>query len=268
MEGKGSLKVEVDRRLFLKKTCLGAFSGFFGSLSFWNFLYQRPPEVVSGVRKYHVFKEKSVDYNWAKEQCRYIVNSCSSVRGPVYSSSLRQSVFSQDYQSFIFHKSSELPIVKMFVDFIEKEKSSFYRFFPEHKWGFEFVYLTYVQDASKDYSSKIIDSVFFNGTWHMTIQGHSHIEVFPYQSEKSELLYFNPGTLWFHNGGAFPHRIKPTPHPTERFEMIAMWNLAPEVAEHQRKRVVNDRLKSVQLTEDERHIRSRLFYELQKKSSV
>lgn len=214
---------------------------------------------------HHVFCEQAVDPQWAVQECLQIRDKCVGIPAPCYS--VPYSSFKSDYVSYVFHRDSRLPLIRKFVELIEENKKDFLSIFPQASWGFEFIGMMYVQDASKKFCEPHRDSVFFAGTWHLTVQGYGNIMLYPEKSEPT-LLRFKSGTLWFLDSGKVVHQIIPTAQSLERFELVVMWNLAPEIAAHQRERIIDNYTMNVDLPIRETELRKNLFLSLAQKGGV
>ena len=148
-----------------------------------------------------------LDAKWCLEQCRYIVDKL-----PRTQVSNTSGKFFNTYEQWQFHKSSNLPIMKKFNEELEKHLPEWEKIY-NRKAHINFFNLAYTKDSTKEMSIWHLDRYFYDGQFHLTVQGNANIET------EKETLWLENGTLWYLNGSIYKHKININNEPIERFEL-------------------------------------------------
>ncbi|MEO0335325.1 MAG: hypothetical protein AAF202_02970 [Pseudomonadota bacterium] len=153
---------------------------------------------------------------------KYDVTQCGSASGK----------FSHDYSQYLFHKSSDVPLIKEFVERVESHLGSLQQEY-NRPFHIEWIYLTRTLKPQKEFCIPHKDGYWMDGQIHLTIQGEANIEVWsgggsPYEDEKAEpeLLQMPNGTIWYLNGSNYWHNAKTLEAelPEGRIELLAPVN--------------------------------------------
>ena len=148
-----------------------------------------------------------LDAQWCLEQCKYIVNEL-----PRTEKSNASGKFFNTYEQWKFHKSSNLPIMKKFREELEKHLPEWEKIY-KRKPRIDFFILAYTKDSTKDISIWHTDKYFYDGQFHLTVQGNANIET------EKETIFLDNGTLWYLNGTTYKHKINTNKESIERYEL-------------------------------------------------
>ena len=148
-----------------------------------------------------------LDPQWCLEQCKYIVNEL-----PRTEKSNASGKFFDTYEQWKFHKSSNLPIMQKFREELEKHLPEWEKIYGR-KPRLDFFILAYTKDSTKEMSIWHTDKYFYDGQFHLTVQGNANIET------EKETIFLDNGTLWYLNGTTYKHKINANKEPIERYEL-------------------------------------------------
>lgn len=165
----------------------------------------------------HIIVAK-LDADWCKAQAKHIIDNL-----PMSETSNASGKFFHNYQCWHFDKSSELPLISNVNQIIEDNTKKFQTVFDRTPIT-NFAVMSYVEDSSEEMCVWHKDGHFFNGQYHLTIEGNGDIEV---ETENGiEVISVEPGTVWYLNGTEYRHKIKPTSGP--RIELCFPMNQLEE----------------------------------------
>lgn len=157
-----------------------------------------------------------LDPDWVKKQCEFIIDTFDPTETANSSGK-----FFHNYETWHFHKSSQLPIVRKFIEIIEQNSEKF-----EEIYGREcrtdFVLLTRTEDNSEEMCVWHKDKYFLNGQFHISVEGDDGFVV-EKDSEIEEITKV-PGQVWYLNGTTYYHKIT-VGSGMRRLELCAPINL-------------------------------------------
>ena len=178
----------------------------------------------------------SIDPDWCLSECRKIISDL-----PMTESSNISGKFFHTYKTWHFHKTSQLPIIKAFVEFTEKHREEFEKIYNK-PLEIDWIVLAYTSDDSEEMSVWHKDRYYLDGQFHITVQGNANIDI-DTGKEKFNLKVPN-GTVWYLNATHYYHKICPG-NGNERFELCAPVNMRPEIRKWKLKANPNDRIQLV-----------------------
>lgn len=153
-----------------------------------------------------------LDPDWCLNQCKYVINNF-----PIYEKANNSGKFFKTYHTYRFYKDSSIPLIKEFVNIIEKFSNTFLKIYPNKKYYLEYISITHVLDSSKKMCVWHKDKTYFDGQFHITVLGNGHIKI--YENGIESTLKIDNGTVWYMNGSNYLHTIQQT--KGERFEICA-----------------------------------------------
>ena len=166
---------------------------------------------------YTIFDQ--LDEEWCLSQCREIID-----KFPMTEKGNASGKFYDNYFCWHFHKTSQVPIVKKFVEIIEANIDNFKGIYNRDcvpTW----ISVAYTVDDSKDICVWHKDKYFFDGQYHLTVKGNANIAVKHDDDSIEEILLPN-GTVWYFNGSRYLHTINKG-IGEERFEICCPINQKP-----------------------------------------
>ncbi len=120
--------------------------------------------------------------------------------------------FFSNYEVYWFHKSSNLPLIKYFLNSLKNYEDEFEKVYGT-KLELNLLMLTHIRDASQPSCIFHRDGYFWDGIFHLSILGNSKIEYSdehkcPLESTTdAKTLSFPNGSIWFFNSSKIYHRI-------------------------------------------------------------
>lgn len=167
-----------------------------------------------------------MDPTWALNQSKDIIKNL-----PLTQSGSASGKFSYQYHQYMFHKSSQHPLIKKFVNYCHSSISIASKVY-EREFSIEWIYLAHCSNPREQMSIPHKDGRWMNGQFHLTILGESDIKVWknsnPWEDENEvgEDLIIPNGTIWYLNGSEVWHTINAHPPEKEigRLELLAPVN--------------------------------------------
>jgi hypothetical protein len=154
-----------------------------------------------------------IDPDFALENAHWIRKNI-----PLYDLSNTSGKFYRNYESYAFWKDSSQPLIKAFVESIIGNEKDFH-FRHKKRLDLSFIYLSYVKDSSESICIKHKDGYWWDGQFHLTIQGNSNIEI--EEGSLTSIITAKPGSIWYLNSSNYLHKIATTNCTSERFELLA-----------------------------------------------
>lgn len=149
----------------------------------------------------HIIVDK-LDSDWCMSKAEEIIKDI-----PMSESSNASGKFFHNYKCWHFFKDTSLELIKEVNKIIEENAERFEKVFDRYPIS-NFAVLSVVDDASEEMCVWHKDGYFFNGQYHLTIEGHGDILV---ENENGiEEISVEPGTVWYLNGTEYRHKIKAT----------------------------------------------------------
>lgn len=145
--------------------------------------------------------------------------------------------FYKNYETYWFHKSSSLELIQNFVSQVENFSSRFKEIY-SRELEIEFLFLSRIRDSSVPASLFHKDGYFWNGIFHLTIEGQSNIDYCfnpevcnPNEIQPTDIknLKFESGHIWYFNSTPFYHKIGLG--EGERLELCAPCSMHPSYIE-------------------------------------
>ena len=102
--------------------------------------------------------------------------------------------------------------MKKFREELEKHLPEWEKIY-NRKPRIDFFILAYTKDSSKEISIWHTDKYFYDGQFHLTVQGNANIET------EKETIFLDNGTLWYLNGTTYKHKINSNKESIERYEL-------------------------------------------------
>lgn len=139
---------------------------------------------------------------WLEQEANRIIDNV-----PITELGNASGKFFENYECWVLHHSSDLPLVRHFMTLLENAKNEFVEVF-EREAKVEFITLSLVRSPSQQICVPHKDGYFFNGQFHLTILGNGGITV--YEPDDSKIAIEHPnGTFWYLNGTEYFHEIAP-----------------------------------------------------------
>lgn len=158
----------------------------------------------------------NLDPEWCLEQCRWVTENF-----PMTEKGNGSGKFHDNYFCWHFHKTSEVPIVKKFVEVMEANVDKFKDIY-ERDCIPNWISIAYTVDDSKEICVWHKDKYFFDGQYHLTVKGNANIAV-KHEDESVENIFLPNGTIWYFNGSRYLHTINQG-QGQERFEVCCPIN--------------------------------------------
>lgn len=163
---------------------------------------------------YTIFDE--LDPEWCLQQCKEVIKEF-----PMTEKGNGSGKFHDNYFCWHFHKTSEVPIVKKFIEIIENNVDKFEEIYGR-KCIPNWVSIAYTVDDSKEICVWHKDRYFFDGQYHITVKGNANLAV-KHEDETVENIVLPNGTVWYFNGTRYLHTINKG-KGEERFEICCPIN--------------------------------------------
>lgn len=172
----------------------------------------------------------SIDSRWALEQSQqmmqeHLASETSNASGKFYS----------NYECWHFHSSSKWPLIQKVKSSLE-EYADQLKIRLNKKLRLDFFVLSRVKTIGQPISIWHKDGYFFDGQFHLTIQGNAKIE--SKVQDSVQTLYFPNGQCWYLNGSEHYHRV--VPNAQERIELCAPLNQLQSDVDVKKKAILQD----------------------------
>jgi hypothetical protein len=157
-----------------------------------------------------------LDPEWCLDQCREIIE-----KFPMTEKGNASGKFHDNYFCWHFHRDSQVPIVKKFIEIIDANKEKFEEIYGR-ECNAQWVSIAYTVDDSKEICVWHKDRYFFDGQYHITVKGNANLAV-KHEDETVENIVLPNGTVWYFNGTRYLHTIN-VGKGEERFEICCPIN--------------------------------------------